>query len=169
MDRYVHTYKLWLYRSLLNLDRFSSFLIYTQSVGLLGRGTSPSQGHYLHTEQHSQKKCTQTSMSLVGFEPTMPAFEWAKISSCLGQRGHCDWRHAHIGSQNTYLLHWATVRGVTAYISAGVLTAHRVNPPDSWTRGKLWGYCRSKQMTGYVMLRVSKFMEEKSGVRSTNS
>jgi hypothetical protein len=29
-----------------------SFLICTQSVGLLGRGISPSQCHYLHAEQH---------------------------------------------------------------------------------------------------------------------
>jgi hypothetical protein len=29
-----------------------NFLIYTQSVGLLGRGISQLQGRYLHTEQH---------------------------------------------------------------------------------------------------------------------
>jgi hypothetical protein len=29
-----------------------SLLIYTQSVGLIGRGISPSQGRYLDTEQH---------------------------------------------------------------------------------------------------------------------
>jgi hypothetical protein len=37
---------------LVDFGRFFSFLTYTQSVGLLGRGTSPSQGRYLHTEQH---------------------------------------------------------------------------------------------------------------------
>jgi hypothetical protein len=36
---------------LLDLGRFFSFLIYIQSVGHLGRGISPSQGRYLHTEQ----------------------------------------------------------------------------------------------------------------------
>jgi hypothetical protein len=36
--------------ALVDLDRFFSFLILTQSVGLLGRGVSLSQGHYLHTE-----------------------------------------------------------------------------------------------------------------------
>jgi hypothetical protein len=35
-------------------------LSYTQSVELLGRGISPSQGRYLHTGQH---KRTQTSMA----------------------------------------------------------------------------------------------------------
>jgi hypothetical protein len=42
---------IWLY-SPLDLDRFFSFLIYTQSVGLLGRVISRSQGRYLHTGQH---------------------------------------------------------------------------------------------------------------------
>jgi hypothetical protein len=32
-----------------------SFLIYTQAVGLLGRGISPSQGLYLYTEQHKHE------------------------------------------------------------------------------------------------------------------
>jgi hypothetical protein len=40
---------------LLDLDRFFSFLIYTQSVGLLGRGISQSQGRYLITEQHKHR------------------------------------------------------------------------------------------------------------------
>jgi hypothetical protein len=40
--------------ALVDLGRFFSFLIYTQSVWLLGRGISPSQGRYLHREQHKQ-------------------------------------------------------------------------------------------------------------------
>jgi hypothetical protein len=36
---------------LLELGRFVSFLIYTESAGPLGRGISPSQGLYLHTEK----------------------------------------------------------------------------------------------------------------------
>jgi hypothetical protein len=40
---------------LLGLDRFCSSLIYTQSVGLLGREISPSQGRYLHAEQHKHR------------------------------------------------------------------------------------------------------------------
>jgi hypothetical protein len=35
----------------MGLGRFFSFLILRQSVGLLGRRISPSQGRYLHTEQ----------------------------------------------------------------------------------------------------------------------
>jgi hypothetical protein len=65
------------------LAAFFSFLIYTQSVGLLGWGISPSQGRYLHTEQHKQNKRTQTSMPQVVFEPTIPAFERAKTIHAL--------------------------------------------------------------------------------------
>jgi hypothetical protein len=41
--------------ALVDLSRFLSFLIYIQSVGLLGRGISPSQGLYLHTEQQKHR------------------------------------------------------------------------------------------------------------------
>jgi hypothetical protein len=44
---YIHTYG---YTALVDIDRFFSFLIYIQSVGLIGRGISPPQGRYLHTE-----------------------------------------------------------------------------------------------------------------------
>jgi hypothetical protein len=32
-----------------------NFTFYTKSVGLLGRGISPSQGLYLHAEQHKHR------------------------------------------------------------------------------------------------------------------
>jgi hypothetical protein len=41
--------------ALVDLDRFSSFLIHTQTVGPLGWGISPSQGRYLHIEQHKHR------------------------------------------------------------------------------------------------------------------
>jgi hypothetical protein len=41
--------------ALVDLGRFFSFLIYTQSVRLLGRWISPAQGRYLHTVQHKHK------------------------------------------------------------------------------------------------------------------
>jgi hypothetical protein len=46
-----------------------------QSVGLLGRGVSPTQGLYLYAGQHRQSKHTQTSMPRVGFPPTIQLFE----------------------------------------------------------------------------------------------
>jgi hypothetical protein len=69
--------------ALVDLGRFFNFLIYTQFVRLFGREISPSQGRYLHTEQHKQNKHTRTSMSRVGFKPTIPAFERAKTVHAL--------------------------------------------------------------------------------------
>jgi hypothetical protein len=62
---FIHTYilltiylfiYLWLYSPWLDFGRFFSSVSesYTQSVGLLERGISPSQGRYLHTEQHRE-------------------------------------------------------------------------------------------------------------------
>jgi hypothetical protein len=76
---------LWLYSPLLDLGRLFSFLIFLQSVGLFGWGISPSQGRYLHTGQHKQNKCTQTSMPKVGFKPTIPVYEGEKRVHDLGR------------------------------------------------------------------------------------
>jgi hypothetical protein len=46
---------------------------HTQSVGLLGRGISPSQGRYLHTDIHSSN----------GIELTNPVFEREKMVHAL--------------------------------------------------------------------------------------
>jgi hypothetical protein len=53
-----HSIYLSTYSSIALVDRgrFFSFLIYTQSVGVLGQGISPSQGGYLRTEQHKHRK-----------------------------------------------------------------------------------------------------------------
>jgi hypothetical protein len=46
---------LWLYSLLLGLGCFFIFLIFTQAVGLLGWGISPSQGRWLYTGQHKHR------------------------------------------------------------------------------------------------------------------
>jgi hypothetical protein len=66
-----------------------SFLILKHSVGLLRRGISPSQGRYLHRTTQTQNERRLLSMSWVGFEPTIPVFERAKIFHAL-ERGHRD-------------------------------------------------------------------------------
>jgi hypothetical protein len=62
------------------------------------RGISPSQGLYLHTEQHEHRINAHDteSMPWVGFEPTIPAFERAKIvhvldraATVIGQMWDC--------------------------------------------------------------------------------
>jgi hypothetical protein len=54
---------------------------FSQTVGLLGRGISPSQGHYLNIGQHRHRinaYTHQTSIPRMGFEPTISASELAK-------------------------------------------------------------------------------------------
>jgi hypothetical protein len=56
-------------------------LIILQMVGLLGRVITSLQGPYLNTGQHKHRINTytyQTSVSCVGFEPTIPASERTK-------------------------------------------------------------------------------------------
>jgi hypothetical protein len=55
------------------LAAFSVSWSYTQRVGLLGRGISPSQCRYLYTAK-TQNKRTQTLMPVLGFEPMIPVF-----------------------------------------------------------------------------------------------
>jgi hypothetical protein len=66
--------------------RFLTVLIILQTVGLLGRVISSSQGLYLNTGQHKHRINTythQTSMSYVGFEPTISVSERAKTVHAL--------------------------------------------------------------------------------------
>jgi hypothetical protein len=58
-------------------------LIYTQSVGLLGRVISPLQGRYLHTGQPKRNRPTQTSMPRLGLEHTISEFERVKRGHAL--------------------------------------------------------------------------------------
>jgi hypothetical protein len=55
------------------------FLNLRQSVGLLGRGISPTQGRYPHRATQTQNKRRRTSMPWVGFELTIPVLEREKI------------------------------------------------------------------------------------------
>jgi hypothetical protein len=55
-----------------------SFLVYTQSVGPLGRGSSRRKG-----ATYFQNKRTKTSMPRVGLEPTIPVFERVKTVHAL--------------------------------------------------------------------------------------
>jgi hypothetical protein len=82
---FIHSFiHQWLYSPLLGPGLFFSFVIFfTQTVGLLGRVISTSQGRYLHTGQHKQNKRTETFRPSVGFEPMISAFEGAKIVHAL--------------------------------------------------------------------------------------
>jgi hypothetical protein len=88
----------WLYSPLLGPGLFfSSVIVFTQTVGPLGRVISPSQGHYLNTGQHKHRinayTHKQNIMPCVGFEPTAPVFEREKTDHALDcARGNQD-RH----------------------------------------------------------------------------
>jgi hypothetical protein len=71
----------WLYSPRGPWPLLFNFMIILQTVGLLGRVISPSQGLYLKIGQHKHRINTythRTSMPFVGFEPTIPASERAK-------------------------------------------------------------------------------------------
>jgi hypothetical protein len=82
-----------------------SFMIISQTVGLLGRVISLSKGLYLNTGQHKYRINTytyQTSMPCVGFEPTIPASERAKTVHAL----HCSATVTGLTMNVLEYLHW---------------------------------------------------------------
>jgi hypothetical protein len=74
------------------LAAFSVYWSYTQSIWLLGRRISLSQGRYLHTEQHKHRiNAHNTDIpALSGIWTPDPNVQTSKDSSCLRPRGHCD-------------------------------------------------------------------------------
>jgi hypothetical protein len=74
-----------------SMKRFVSlqFLNLRHSVGLLGRGISPSQGHYLTQTQNKHKSDIHALSGIRTHDPSVRAGE---DSSCLRLRGHRD-RH----------------------------------------------------------------------------
>jgi hypothetical protein len=81
------------------LATFSVSWSCTQSVELLGRGISPSQSPYLHTEQHKNRinAYNTDNHDLSGFKPTIPAFERAKTVHALDRAATV------IGNSNDYI------------------------------------------------------------------
>jgi hypothetical protein len=76
----------WLYSPLLGLGRFFSFLILYTVGRTAWTGDQPVAGPLpTHRTAQTQNKRTQTSIPLVGFKPTIPAFERAKTANVL----HC--------------------------------------------------------------------------------
>jgi hypothetical protein len=71
---------------------FSVSWSYTQPIGLLGRGISPSQGLYLYTEQHKHRINTHNTdiYALSGIRIHNLSVGAGEDSSCLRSRGHYD-------------------------------------------------------------------------------
>jgi hypothetical protein len=101
-DRYSDYYYYYYYGSTAlcwALAAFSDSWSYTQSVRLLGRGINPSQGLYLHTEQHKQRIDAHNTdiHALSGIRTRDPNVRVSEDSSCLRLRGHCDRRYSDYG------------------------------------------------------------------------
>jgi hypothetical protein len=76
---------------LLDLGRFFRILILYTVVGLLGRGISPSQGLYIHTEQHKHRINAHRDIhNFSGIRTHDPNFRARGYRLCLRPRGHCD-------------------------------------------------------------------------------
>jgi hypothetical protein len=87
----------------MELDRLFSFLMHTQSVGHPERGITPSQGHYLHTEQHKHRINAHIDINVSsGIRTHDPSFRAGEDDSCLRPHGHCD-RPSVYHSQNLFL------------------------------------------------------------------
>jgi hypothetical protein len=81
---------LWLYSPLLCLGRFFSFLIFSTVSKISWTGNQPvARPLPAHRTAETHNKRKQIPMPQMGFEPTIPVFEHAKIRP----RGHCDRHH----------------------------------------------------------------------------
>jgi hypothetical protein len=96
-----------------------SFLILYTVCRLLGRGISPSQGHYLHTEQHKHRIKAHRHPCLERYSNPRSQRS-SEGSSCLRPRGHSDRLHMFCC---TTVVHfdWAVLRtyatGVSRFIN----------------------------------------------------
>jgi hypothetical protein len=89
LEKFIHQ---WHYSPLLVPDLFLSFVIFfRQTVGLLVPMISPSQGRYLHTEQHKHRINTHTDIHALSWIRTHDSSVRASEDrSCLRPRGHCN-------------------------------------------------------------------------------
>jgi hypothetical protein len=69
---------------------FSFIIFFTQTIGLLGRAISPSQGHYIHTGQHKHRINAHADIhALSGIRTHDPSVRVSEDSSCLRPRSPC--------------------------------------------------------------------------------
>jgi hypothetical protein len=129
-------------------------LSYTQSVGLLGRGISPSQGHYLYTE-HTHRINAHTDIhALCGIRTHDPSVQASEDSSCLRPRGHCDrqinvlavpiqrQRHAHAFKKKTPLFIQPAHSVMKVSVSLILVNTDIIQPSnyvETISKYSLWG------------------------------
>jgi hypothetical protein len=126
---------------------------FSQTVGLLGRVISPSQGRYLLKGQHKHKinaYTHKTSMPCVGFEPTIQASEQANtlhaldraatVTGCVinllnDERNMCHFLLVpmHEGHAVNCLRHYTTSRKVSGSILDAVIKFFNWPNPSNCT------------------------------------
>jgi hypothetical protein len=105
---YIHTYIFFVLfaPTFWSIGLIFQFLDHSQTVGLLGRVISSSQGLYLYRTTQTQKDAHththQTSMPCVGFEPTISASERAKTVHALDLAATVTGTYIHINT-DTYV------------------------------------------------------------------
>jgi hypothetical protein len=89
---------------------------FSQTVGLLGRVISSSQGRYLYTGQHKQNKRIHTPNihSLSGIRTHNPSIRTNEDSSCHRPRGYCDrhvlrMRACFYQVSSNFVMEWVTL------------------------------------------------------------
>jgi hypothetical protein len=88
LNLFIHQ---WLYSPLLGHVRFFSFVILYTDCRTPWTGDQPvARPISTHRTAQTQNKRTQTSMPLVGFEPTTPVFERAKTVDALDRAATID-------------------------------------------------------------------------------
>jgi hypothetical protein len=149
---------LWLYSPLLDLGRFFSFLI------LYTVGRTPSTGDQpvarplpTHRTTQTQNKRTQTSMPWVGFEPTIPEFEWTKTVYGLD---HAAIVISKSGSTDSYNFNlssrwkWVASFTIRPYYSRG---SNPRCPVDRRQGGPLWPHHGKEKSFALVRNRILFF------------
>jgi hypothetical protein len=135
----------WHYSFLLDHGLFFSFLtFFTQTVGLLGRGISPSQGRYLRTGQHKHKINAHADIHAFSEIRTHdPSVRAKEDISCLRPRGHCDRRledyHNYISVNTVTRLQagYPENRGQIPCREGGTSSSH---PHRLWNPSSFLGY-----------------------------
>jgi hypothetical protein len=120
-----------------------------QSIGLLGREISPSQGRYLHRTTQTQNKRRQTSMPRVGFEPKIPVFASAKTVHALH-------REATVMASD---LCYATK--LSKFDDAAVGSVHSCTLSRDISR-TVRGNRTQFMVTGFVLIRSTNFYTSKN-------
>jgi hypothetical protein len=99
---------------LLGPGLFCSFVIFFwQTVGILGRVISPSQGHYLHTGQHKHRiNAHPDILALSGIPTHVSSVERAKIVHAVDRAATVTGRRAHnLYFSMSYVAIWLWIRG----------------------------------------------------------